>query len=106
MLKPEGNSAGNSSMSDRYFIDTNVFVYTFDGSAPEKARRAVEIVEDALKTGGGLISTQVANEFLNVVLKKFKQPLSHTDAKEYLRTVLAPLCEVTIICERPRSIRR
>lgn len=31
-------------MSDRFFLDTNVFAYTFDQTAPVKRQRAQELV--------------------------------------------------------------
>ena len=44
----------------RYFLDTNVLVYAFDGTAPEKAKRADELIYSALASGKGIISYQVA----------------------------------------------
>ena len=80
-------------LPERYFLDTNIFVYTFDASAPEKQKIANELIQSALETGNGVISTQVVQEFLNVALRKFKPPMSHDDALAYVRHVLAPLCE-------------
>ena len=31
-------------MSDRFFLDTNIFVYSFDRSAAGKARRAAQLI--------------------------------------------------------------
>ena len=81
-------------MNDRFFLDTNVFVYTFDAAAPAKRERAHDLVRTALSTGTGLISYQVIQEFLNVALRKFATPLTSHDATAYLNTVLGPLCEV------------
>jgi predicted nucleic acid-binding protein len=81
-------------MSARYFLDTNVFVYTFDQTAPAKRRRAAELIEEALVTGAGIISTQVVQEFLNVATRKFRVPLRPADCARYLDDVLAPLCQV------------
>lgn len=76
------------------FLDTNVFVYTFDAAAPEKRRRARELVAAALDSTGAAISSQVIQEFLNVATRKFATPLSAPDAGRYLDRVLAPLCRV------------
>lgn len=81
-------------MSDKYFIDTNIFVYSFDAQSPGKIARSIEIIRDALEKGNGVISTQVVQEFLNVATWKFVTPLEIEDAKEYLRKVLNPLCQV------------
>ena len=81
-------------MSDRYFIDTNIFVYSFDNSAPAKKTRAIELIQQALSTDSGIISTQVIQEFLNVATRKFAVPLKVEDSKTYLTQVLNPLCQV------------
>jgi predicted nucleic acid-binding protein len=51
-------------------------------------------VTQALKDRYGIISFQVAQEFLNVALRKFKPPMSPAQAQAYLTRVLMPLCEV------------
>ena len=81
-------------MPAEFFLDTNVFVYTFDASAPAKRARARELVREALETGDGVISWQVAQEFLNVALHRFERPLTPREATEYLDAVLTPLCGV------------
>jgi predicted nucleic acid-binding protein len=81
-------------MSDKYFIDTNIFVYSFDPKYPRKQNIASGLIEHALKEQMGCISSQVVQEFLNVSTKKFHPPLSHHDSLRYLNAVLAPLCEV------------
>jgi predicted nucleic acid-binding protein len=81
-------------MSDRFFIDTNVFVYSFDDRQPDKKVRALALISDALQTGNGMISWQVMQEFLNVSTRKFLIPLKPEDAKLYLQKVLHPLCRV------------
>lgn len=81
-------------MNDRFFLDTNIIVYSFDASAPKKQTVARELIADALDKGIGIISFQVVQEFLNVALKKFKQPLSAAQSRIFLDEVLLPLCEV------------
>lgn len=80
-------------MSDRAFLDTNVLVYTFDSREPVKQTRAIELVSEALQ-GHGMISYQVVQEFLSVASRKFVQPFSAADCRDYLDSVLEPLCEV------------
>ena len=80
-------------MPAEFFLDTNVLVYSFDDSAPEKRNRARELVQTALD-GKGVISWQVVQEFLNVALRRFEHPLTAREAAEYLDEVLAPLCTV------------
>jgi predicted nucleic acid-binding protein len=81
-------------MSDRFFLDTNIFVYSFDQSAVAKARKAVKLIRKALTTQKGIISYQVVQEFFNVALKRFSQPMTLTDAEQYLGTVFRPLLGV------------
>ena len=52
-------------MSDRYFLDTNILVYSFDCSEPRKRQIAEGLVAEALRDGNGLISFQVIGEFLS-----------------------------------------
>ena len=81
-------------MSDKYFLDTNIFVYSFDNSAPDKKACALSLIRTALDSGSGVISTQVIQEFLNVATRKFAVPMTIEDGKTYVRQVLNPLCEV------------
>ncbi len=81
-------------MPAEFFLDTNVLVYTFDASAPEKRNTARKLVVDGLEDGRGAISWQVLQEFLNVALNRFAKPLTVVEATEYLDEVLALLCQV------------
>jgi len=81
-------------MSAKYFIDTNVFVYSFDDRQPAKKERSIALIQEGLKTGMGIISTQVIQEFLNVATQKFAVPIKPEDSKVYLRLVMNPLCQV------------
>ncbi len=81
-------------MTDKYFIDTNVFVYSFDAKSAAKREIARNLIASALEKGTGVISCQVVQEFLNAATRKFAVPLKLEDAKKYLDIVLEPLCEV------------
>ena len=81
-------------MNDRFFLDTNIFVYSFDAGAPAKARRAAELIERAVATGKGVVSYQVAQEFFNVALRRFAKPMTVPEAEQYLTTVFRPLMAV------------
>ena|SRR5579872_6626083 len=78
-------------MNGRFFLDTNIFVYSFDENSTAKARRASKLIRTAVETGKGIISYQVVQEFLNVALKRFATPMSAPEAAQYLATVLRPL---------------
>jgi predicted nucleic acid-binding protein len=81
-------------MSGRFFLDTNIFVYPFDASAPAKAKKAAHLVRRAADTGQGIVSYQVVQEFSNVALRRFAQPMSVAEAEQYLITVFRPLLAV------------
>ena len=81
-------------MKGRRFLDTNVLIYTFDRSAPRKRKTATALVAEALRTGSGMISYQVVQEFLNVALRKFHPPMTVVECRGYSQRVLFPLCEV------------
>ena len=81
-------------MNGRFFLDTNVFVYSFDGSAPAKARRASQLIRLAIETRKGIVSYQVVQEFFNVALRRFAKPMSVADAEQYLSAVFRPLMAI------------
>ena len=81
-------------MSDRYFLDTNILVYSFDGNSPAKQEVARELISVGLTSGKAIISYQVVQEFMNVSTRKFQQPLSYADAEKYFNQVLDPLYEI------------
>ena len=79
-------------MSAEDFLDTNVFVYLFDETAPDKRQRAEALVRRSLDEGSGCISYQVVQETLNVVTRKLgARPAS---ARLLLDDVLVPLWRV------------
>jgi predicted nucleic acid-binding protein len=81
-------------MNGKFFLDTNVFVYLFDTTAPAKAKKAARLVRDAVDTGKGIVSYQVVQEFFNVALRRFAHPMSGAEAEQYLITVFRPLLAV------------
>ncbi len=81
-------------MKDKYFIDTNIFIYAFDQEDSEKNKIANNLIKSALIEGQGCISFQIIQEFINVSTKKIKVPMSFSDCHKYLDSVLSPLCEI------------
>jgi predicted nucleic acid-binding protein len=79
---------------EKFFLDTNIFVYTFESRSSSKRVRAQDLVSSALDTRRGVISYQVVQEFLNVATRKFAKPMKVPEAELYLARVLMPLCEV------------
>ncbi len=57
-------------MSERSFFDTNVLIYTDDRAAPEKQRIALDLLEQAFLERGGVVSTQVLQEYFVAATRK------------------------------------
>jgi predicted nucleic acid-binding protein len=63
-------------MNDKWFGDTNVLVYAFDNSEPEKQEKAKKLLITKGAEGKIVLSTQVLQEFFVVVTRKLNPPLS------------------------------
>jgi predicted nucleic acid-binding protein len=81
-------------MNGKYFIDTNVFIYSFANDQPAKQERSMDLIQGGMQSGLGIISTQVIQEFFNVATRKFAIPMKPEDGKVYLRLVMNPLCQI------------
>ena len=90
-------------MSVEAFLDSNVLLYTFDNTSPRKRDIARRLVEDALREGSAGLSYQVAQEVLNVLVRKLEPPLSVGDAMRFLEVTLEPLWQVQPSAELFRS---
>jgi predicted nucleic acid-binding protein len=78
-------------MSDRVFVDTNIFVYAVSTDGDPRTTVATHLIDLLLQRQNGVISHQVVQEFLNVVLSKFRKPLQVALAREYVATVFQSL---------------
>jgi len=47
----------------REFIDTNILIYSIDSAHPEKREKSIATIERLARSGNGVISTQVLQEF-------------------------------------------
>ena len=81
-------------MKGRFFLDSNILVYTFSRQDPEKRVLAQRLVQKALESQRGAISWQVVQEFLNVAQRKFPATFTPAHLKIYLDQFLSPLCQV------------
>ena len=78
-------------MSDRCFLDTNIFIYSLDRRDPRKAAAARDCIRQAAMQREGVISAQVVSEFFNVALRRLATPMTLEDADSYLAQVLMPM---------------
>ena len=96
-------------MSDRVFLDTNVLVYAYDRSEPEKQQRTLKLLDRLVTMGAGAISTQVLAEFFVSVTRKIPAPLSVAEGYERIRNYLQvwTVLDVTplIVLEAARGVR-
>src|SRR5271166_1180043 len=81
-------------MSGRFFLDSNVFIYSFDIGSPAKMERAQKLIEEAVIARRGVISYQVVQEFFNFALRRAARPMNTPDAEQFLDEVLRPLLSV------------
>jgi predicted nucleic acid-binding protein len=81
-------------MSDRFFLDANIFVYSFDNTVPKKADLAARLIRRAIETREGIVSCQIVHEFFDVALRQFAEPMSGPDAEHYLSITFRPLLAV------------
>lgn len=81
-------------MNGKYFIDTSIFIRTFDKTDKARQETAKKIVSHALDNLSGVTSSQVIQEFLFAATTLFKVPMSLADCHKYMTFVLEPLCEV------------
>ena len=96
-------------MSDRIMADTNVLVYAYDRSEPQKQRRALEVLDRLAVSRVGVISTQVLAEFFVAVTRKIETPLSVSEAyvrvKNYLQAWTVLNLTGMIVLEAARGVR-
>ena len=73
---------------DKVFLDTNLLLYAYDAGSSAKHAVAVRILEDLWKSGNGILSTQVLQEFFVSVTKKIPKPLSVAVGREIVEDFL------------------
>jgi predicted nucleic acid-binding protein len=82
------------------FIDSNVVVYANDGRNPAKQKRALAVIGQALRSGNGVISTQVLQEYANVALGKLGQ------RQDVVLHQLALLARLQVVAQTAALVRR
>ena len=76
-------------MNDRYFLDTNIFIYAIDTTPALKRKRSIarQLINECIINEKGVISIQVLQEFYQLSTHKIQKPLSSEEALEYLRFI-------------------
>ena len=86
--------------SDKTFLDTNIFVYAFDRSAPKKRQLARELISESIRLRSGVISTQVLQELYVVGTRKLGI------LPEILKTAMESLKPLQMVIMTPQLIFR
>jgi predicted nucleic acid-binding protein len=85
-------------MNDRFFLDTNIFVYSPTANPSSKKERAVELVDRAIGSGKGVVSYQVVQEFFSGTFRRFTPKMTFAEDEQYLTATLHPLLIVHSSC--------
>ncbi len=96
-------------MSAKILVDTNILVYAYDRSEPEKQQQAFSILQQLVAAKTGVLSTQVLAEFFVAVTRKIQLPLSAAEAYErtgnYLRSWTVVEVNGWVVLEAVRGVR-
>lgn len=78
------------------FFDTNVLIYAFDLGEPKKREVSLDLIDEHLVNGNGLLSVQVLREFYSAT-RKVSHPLSVGAAADAVRCLatFSPISEET-----------
>ncbi|GAB3572066.1 PIN domain-containing protein [Spirosoma luteolum] len=82
-------------MNDKFFVDTNVLIYCYTVTEPDKQARA----QRAVAGEGRCISTQVLQELANTLRRKFKKDWPEIDA-----TLLEIMDQFSIHVNSPSTV--
>jgi len=79
------------------FVDTNVFVYTFDSEDPAKQAKAQETVSDLSESGELVVSTQVLQELYVTLRRRFVVRLGDDELERGVRRISAnPVVQIDV----------
>jgi len=82
-------------MNVKSFLDTNIIVYAFGQSFPEKAKIAQRLITDGAADKQAIISYQVVQEFLNVALRGFRLAIARADLESFVLKALFPMMAIS-----------
>lgn len=96
-------------MTGKHLVDSNLLVYAYDRSEPEKQAKAVEVLDELVKNGTGILSPQVLSEFYTVVTRKLAAPLTpqegYTSISNYIRSWSIVDLTSLVVLEAVRGVR-
>jgi len=96
-------------IDDRILIDTNILVYAYDYSEPNKQDTALNALDNMVTAENSFLSSQVLSEFFVTVTRKIPSPLTLEQAEERINNFcqLWPVLQVNeiIVLEAVRGVR-
>jgi predicted nucleic acid-binding protein len=78
-------------MSDKSFLDSNIFIYAYDQREPLKQSIADSLISGLAVGGDAVISYQVIHEFFNWALVKGPVKMPQDEAQRYLTVAFRPM---------------
>ncbi len=72
-------------MTGKVFIDTNILVYAYDMSEPDKQEKALSCLDQLISLDQGVISAQVLSEFFVTVTRKIPDKMSVNQTEERIK---------------------
>jgi predicted nucleic acid-binding protein len=82
-------------MNVKSFLDTNIIVYAFGQSFPEKTKIARQLITDGAADKSAVISYQVVQEFINVALRGFRLAIAKSDLESFVLAALFPMMAIS-----------
>ncbi len=94
-------------MSDRFFVDTNLLVYSRDASEPEKQQKAMRWMTRLWHDKSGRLSYQVLQEYYITVTHKLDPGLPVDTARTDVRSLVSwqPISVSAPVLERAWTIQ-
>jgi predicted nucleic acid-binding protein len=96
-------------MSARVLVDTNVLVYAYDRSEPQKQQQALAVLDQLAQDNAGALTTQILAEFFVTVTRKLAAPLSAADAYTRIENLLLAWMvfetSALVVLEAARGVR-
>lgn len=96
-------------MTERFLVDTNILVYAYDRSEPEKQSKSLDILDWLATRNKGALSTQILSEFFWAVTRKIAVPISIDDASKQIELYIRSweILNITpfVVIEAVRGVR-
>jgi len=76
------------AMANKILVDTNVLVYAYDRTEPDKQARSWDVLDRLVALGLGVVTPQILGEFFVVTTRKLKKRLAVEKASERVQNYI------------------